>query len=239
MIMDPVARLHRALVDSLIQSRPNALSQPVTIAEIYQDLVPYRAVRAPLGFAMNADYEHALLRLLAGDQGLARIEPAEAREVLSNELKSPNPDVGLFRDFAACDVFVTIPANVEAPAQDEPVQQELVIPQPAPTAPPASESWEAAVNGGSRLDAVEAVRSFVEPAPPPAPATTPAPTPTSIPSTAEQTSSCRDCGKALPNARNARFCPYCGSDQTKRTCTSCHEELEKDWQYCISCGTHQ
>ena len=109
--MTPVERLHQALVDALIQGRPHALDQPVTVAEIYQDLVPYRNVRSDLGFALNADYEHALMHLLAGEEGLARIEPVEAREQLRLELESQNPDVGLFREFAACDVFVTTVRN--------------------------------------------------------------------------------------------------------------------------------
>ena len=103
-----VAQLHRALVDALRKSRPNSLHRPVTVAEIYQDLVPYRTARGAVGFAMNADYEHTLLRLLAGEGDLARIEPREVRDKLRMELESPNPDVGLFRNYAACDVWVSI-----------------------------------------------------------------------------------------------------------------------------------
>jgi hypothetical protein len=46
---------------------------------------------------LNADYEHALLRLLAGEGDLARIEPREVRDKLRLELESPNPNVGIFR----------------------------------------------------------------------------------------------------------------------------------------------
>jgi predicted RNA-binding Zn-ribbon protein involved in translation (DUF1610 family) len=111
---DLVVRLHRALLDAMRQ-RAALLDQPVTVAEIYQDLIPYRLVRS-LGFALNADYEFALLQLLAGEDKLARIEPPEVREELRLELLSPNPNVGMFRQYAACDVFVVAAEGAEAAA---------------------------------------------------------------------------------------------------------------------------
>jgi hypothetical protein len=110
---DLVEKLHGLLAEALHRSRPDPFNAPVTVAEMYQDLVPYRSVRTALGFQMNADYEHTLLRLLAGEGGHARLEPPEAREELSAELETPNPNVGLFRKFAACDVWIT-PAAVPA-----------------------------------------------------------------------------------------------------------------------------
>jgi len=77
-----IAQLHRTLVDAIRRNRPEAIDRPVTVAEIYQDLVPYRTARTTIGFEMNADYEYALLRLLAGEGDLARIEPREVREDL-------------------------------------------------------------------------------------------------------------------------------------------------------------
>lgn len=101
-----VDRLLAALADALRRTRKDPFGAPVTVAEIYQDLVPYRSVRTALGFQMNADYEHTVLRLLAGENELAKLEPDEAREELRSELDTPNPNVGLFRKFAACDVWI-------------------------------------------------------------------------------------------------------------------------------------
>lgn len=110
-MLDPIVkRLHRSLVQALRARGADSLDRPVTVAEIYQDLVPYRSVRETLDVEMNADYEHALLRLLAGEGGLARLEPESARDELRKELDSPNPYVGAYRNFAACDVFITAPA---------------------------------------------------------------------------------------------------------------------------------
>ena len=116
-----VAQLHRSLVDALRRSRPDALHRPITVAEIYQDILPYRDARDAVGFEINADYEHTLLRLLAGEGDLARIEPREVRDKLRMELDSPNPDVGLFRSYAGCDVWVSLDPSevIHKPARFE------------------------------------------------------------------------------------------------------------------------
>jgi hypothetical protein len=135
---DLVEKLHGMLAEALHRVRPEPFAAPVTVAEMYQDLVPYRSVRTALGFQMNADYEHTLLRLLAGEGGYARLEPAEARSELTAELDTPNPNVGLFRKFAACDVWIT-PAAVPAGLPGFSPQSVAPAPaKPAPTPPPAA-----------------------------------------------------------------------------------------------------
>jgi hypothetical protein len=104
-----VEHLYVRLVEALRSRRPDPWNSPVTVAEIYQELVPYRSVRGDAGFAMNADYEHALLRLLSGEGDWARLEPPSAREVVVRELSSPNPNVTMYREYAGCDVWVRQP----------------------------------------------------------------------------------------------------------------------------------
>jgi hypothetical protein len=136
--MDRLDHIHASLADALQRTRPKeAFDAPVTVAEIYQDLVPYRAVRTQLGFDMNADYEHTLLRLLAGEDGLARLEPPEARDELRAELESANPNVGLFRKFAACDVWIVRPRG-DRPMVDAPVPEAARV----ATAREDSDAWE-------------------------------------------------------------------------------------------------
>lgn len=213
-----VARLHQALVEAIRRNRPNALNGPVTVAEVYQDLVPYRSVRSALGFALNADYEHALLQLLAGVEGRARVEPAEAREALRLELESPNPNTGVFRGYAACEVFV-------APINDAEFENEAPAVQSGPVAATVS-------TPASGLQAVPVAE--------PIPASSPAAMPTKSagaggPDPARATR-CHACGHSLPTNRTVRFCPQCGADQQARKCGSCGERLEVDWKYCITCG---
>lgn len=142
-----VERLHSMLAQALLSGNPQPFDSPVTVAEIYQDLVPYRSVRTALGFQMNADYEHTLLRMLAGEGGRVRLEPAEARDELQTELEAPNPNVGLFRKFAACDVWVTPDFNAAIPVPVEEPRIEAAgpehVPEPAAASPPESGNWGA------------------------------------------------------------------------------------------------
>jgi hypothetical protein len=103
---EAVVRLYERLAEALQRTRPAGFDAPVSVAEIYQELVPYRAVRSEVGFGMNADYEHVLLRLLAGEAELVRIEPDTAREEILRELRSTNPNVSIYRAYAGCDVWV-------------------------------------------------------------------------------------------------------------------------------------
>ena len=101
---DVLRRFHRALVREIQASNPELLSSPFSVAEIYQNLVPYRTHRDEIGVEMNADYEHALLRLLAGENDFLTIESRTARQEIREELEAPNPNTALYRDFAAADV---------------------------------------------------------------------------------------------------------------------------------------
>lgn len=108
--MDAVVnRLYRCLVDSLQERGSDWAERSITVAEIYQELAPYRAVREKLGVEQNADYEHALIRLLSGEGEFVRLEPPTARDELRKELASPDPYMGIYRKFAACDVWVKAP----------------------------------------------------------------------------------------------------------------------------------
>jgi hypothetical protein len=247
-----LVQLHRALVDALILSDRHSVHDAVTVAEIYQDLIPYRSVRT-LGFALNADYEHVLLRLLAGESGLVRIEPDQARERIREELESTNPNVGIYRNYAACDVFVTLPDDLDITA----VPAKLVeAPMPEPKSGPAADGSHA--SGGPNeagSEAIETIRDFaartVQPDATPAPtaATAPSGRPAATPppqslaaSRAETTATnkpgpCKRCSRALPAGRSVVFCPFCGTDQRVRNCESCQEELEDDWVFCVACGT--
>ena len=99
-----LARFHHALVVEIRKSRPDYLHAPFTVAEIYQNLVPYRSHRDVIGVEMNGDYEDALLRLLAGEGDYLVLESEVARREIRDELQTGNPNTGLFRDFAAADV---------------------------------------------------------------------------------------------------------------------------------------
>jgi len=251
MIESSVVQLHRTLVEAIRRTQPGALDRPVTVAEIYQDLVPYRTARE-VGFEMNADYEYALLRLLAGEGDLARIEPREVRDKLRMELESANPDVGLFRNYAACDVWVHV-GDAEVSPEDEltlvldqlasweeefvgPTTATAATPQPPFTPPIVAEASDEAIadvfEAEQEQPETRQVRPRFEIA-------------TSVAETTEQPEpegepgvvACTFCGGELPGGRMVNFCPFCGSDQSRQPCPTCGEMLEPLWRFCISCGT--
>lgn len=110
---ETVIRLQRCLVEEL-RRRGHAQDQPLKVSEVYKDVVPYRLVRSKLGVELNADYEHALLRLLGGEGGVLRLESEEARQELEQEADAPYPFTGLFRKFAGSEVRVRYPAPDQA-----------------------------------------------------------------------------------------------------------------------------
>lgn len=230
-----VTRLHRALVEEL-RDRGHPEDRPVTVADLYQTLVPYRAVRSRLGLDLNADYEHALLRLLAGEGDLLHLEPARAREELEREVRSPYPVVGLFRKFSDSSVRVRMPPVEEdaAAVSSEPVRS--VPPVRLATLPPDDDAPRAPARAPVRLhgtggtggtdaeEAAEEEAAGAEAVP--------------RPGTVElhPGGDCVFCGDALPAGHRVRFCPYCGADQRLRPCPRCDAVVEREWRYCISCG---
>lgn len=226
--MDNVQRLHRALVDAMQRTRGDDFERPITVSQIYQELVPYRVARS-IGFDMNADYEFALLRLLSGDYDLARLEPEEIRTMLRKEAESPNPNVSLFRAYANCDVWIAPPQEWMA----EPVGSDVVE---FDFEPEQTDS----LGSAEPIEAYEFVPDDTpdpDAAPPPAEelplpqiiSTGPAPG-------AGRRTQCSFCGGDLPASRLVNFCPSCGNDLTQQPCSNCGETLETGWRFCVNCG---
>ena len=111
---DTLGRFHRVLLQEIAESWPEYLTQPFTVAEIYQNLVPYRSHRDLIGVEMNGYYEDILLRLLAGDGDYLLLDSEVARREIRQELENASPNTGLFRDFAAADVRLNPDRVLEA-----------------------------------------------------------------------------------------------------------------------------
>jgi hypothetical protein len=97
-------RFIEALVQEITDTRPEYLTTPFTVAEIYLNLVPYRSHRALIGVEMNGDYEEALLQMLSGEGDCLLVDSSVARQEMQRELAGPNPNTSLFHEFAAADV---------------------------------------------------------------------------------------------------------------------------------------
>ena len=233
--MDPLDRLYWRLVESLRRERPGT-SWELTVAEIYQQLVPYRTTRVDLGFAELPEYEHALLRLLAGERDYVSLEIPEVQEELQRELRAPNPILGLYRDYAAV-VARLNPAPRSRPAAPPPpvpgdVTADPDAPAPAAPAPPSTPTPLPA-----RPPMPDATPRGAAPEPPsmrsaPHPPRAAAPAP-------PRPALCRACRSPLPDGREVRFCPHCGATQRPLPCAGCGELVEPEWKFCVGCGLPQ
>lgn len=97
-------RFIKTLVQEITDTRPEYLTTPFTVAEIYLNFVPYRSHRALIGVEMNGDYEEALLQMLSGEGDCLLVDSSVARQEMQRELAGPNPNTSLFHEFAAADV---------------------------------------------------------------------------------------------------------------------------------------
>jgi hypothetical protein len=215
---DDVARLFRGLVAALAQRDAHRLTTGFQVAEIYQQLVPYRTHRGPLGFATHQDYEAAILGLLAGVGGFASLEPTEAQETLASEAASPNPDPTLFREFAGARVRLS-PDRVAALVAGDRAYAPAAVEPPKPPETPAVPVLTA-------RGPVFELAPEVPPAPAPAPAIAASP----------RAGHCPACDERLPDDRPVVFCPFCGHAVGTLCCARCGDELEPDWRFCPRCG---
>lgn len=236
-----LARFHDVLVDELRRTRPGRLGEPFTVADIYQQLVPYSTHRDRLGIEMNADYEDVLLRLLAGEGDFLEVESEHARERLEEEVRSSNPDTGLFREYAAVDVRLN---EARVPESVADARGSIPVDELAPTPDPE----EVDLEPGGADDVPEAGDAGV--GTPTAPTGNGSETHSGETEEDDRTSSsveaagsdelpeaCPWCREELPARKNLTYCPFCGTDVRLQPCVKCGETLEPGWLFCIACGT--
>jgi len=247
--MDQLDRLYRTLVQTIRASFPQYLTQPFEVQELYQTILPYRHHRRTLGFDTNQDYEAALLELLAGERGYLIVDE-RMRDALQRELKTPNPDPAVFREFASAQVSLAHePLRQAERALESSVRTTETERVPAP----AARASGAILHSGPATAAHVASTGEMPRASMPTPAQQrpSGHTPVARPSGARETGmtvtgergvvvaqneDCRFCGGRLPTGRHLVFCPHCGQNLTVKHCEACGTELELGWKFCISCG---
>jgi hypothetical protein len=221
------------------------LHRPLQLDEIIHTLVPYRANRRALGVDTSEEYELLVMRLCAGEGGLVRTEPEEARVRFVRELASANPDLAALHSFES--VLITLrpepltralgPADTSLEMDSDPrdgrddAHDLLSLPEI-----PGLEALRAVADArqagewepeGLESDAEEPELDPEELAADPDPETIPEP---------EPPSRCAYCGGRLPAGRAVNFCPHCGQSQTLTLCPECRSEVEPGWKHCVNCG---
>jgi hypothetical protein len=259
-------RFHKALVTEIRKANPGYLNGPFTVAEIYQNLVPYRTHRDEIGVEMNGDYEDALLRLLAGEGDFLVIESNDARQTIREELAASNPNTGIFRDFAAADVRLNpqmlglVDDSVPEDAAGEPVsepeevyetfEEVFEVEEPEVVAQADDTPME-----GLSFGAIDQPAVTEEPVAESAPFGAETQEHADLSDTgqadlpdagvveeveedaSEPPGTCPWCRESLPSSGSLNFCPFCGSSLKVVPCSECGEELELNWRFCVSCGT--
>ena len=242
-----------ALVQQISVTHPEYLTTPFTVAEIYQDLVPYQSYRDRIGVEMNGDYEDALLRMLTGEGDCLLLDSEAALREMREELAGPNPNTALFHEFAALDVRLhpnRVPPGASTEVEAATSEADGVD---AEVAGARAEESDLAVEREVGLEREVELEVAVEPAPeapevvghietaPASPSSSLKGPPPDEPVSTEAEPSpvltvCHWCREDLPVHDSIHFCPFCGSDLRPAPCRECGEAMEARWQFCASCG---
>ncbi len=210
----------------------------VSVAEFHRQLLPYHVCRAELELTTKAEYDVLLLDLLA-ESSLLRVEEPSLAAAISRERASPEPRLAFLQRFAASrlrllDRLLEPLATLDAETDDQGAAESEPALRPPPR--PRDQShvllepeWSAAAQP-SAAPGRPPLLSEQRPAAPPRARISPHPRSDPVPA------GCRRCSRPLPDRDGLRYCPYCGADQTVRSCESCAAELELDWAYCPLCG---
>src|SRR5256885_4038683 len=113
--MNALDRMFRVLVRTIREKEPALLSAPFTVAELYQQLLPYRHYRRELALETNQEYELVLMELLTGAGGFLDVDE-QLRDELGKELASSSPEPSRVRDFP--DAHVAIKSSALAAISD-------------------------------------------------------------------------------------------------------------------------
>jgi len=228
--MTDLQRLVALIATNLAASDPGRLHRPIPIAELMERILPYRSARRQLGLVTTEEYELLILRLAAGEEGLARTEPADTLARFRLELDGVHPDLHVLTiDESAA---VVLSRDAVARAREGGTGQAYAPPGSAPAKPVQPHATEA---------------TQPDPAAQAGPAAQPDPD-ESHPRVEEVeilewegpgdvgSERCSCCGGTLPTGRAVNFCPHCGQSLRALHCPACNEEVELGWKHCVSCG---
>jgi hypothetical protein len=111
--MDPVDRMFQVLVRTIRTKHPAYLSAPFTVADVHQQIMPYRHFRRELNLETNQEYEMTLMQLLTGARGYLDVDE-RLRDVFGKELASSSPEPSRVREFADAQVSLNHAAATAA-----------------------------------------------------------------------------------------------------------------------------
>ncbi|MGH7524554.1 MAG: zinc ribbon domain-containing protein [Gemmatimonadales bacterium] len=193
---------------------------PIAVSALLTKVFPYRMARRTLGIDVSEDYEALVLRLLAEDENLARVEPVDAADMAKATITSRLPDLDVLQLLRAATVTITPQAMARLDG---------VLPMPAPKDEPPDEASAPTTDPGEDAKVIplrvdREPTHAATPSRPAEPVVPEGPPPaflTTVSFTPPAEARCWSCTESLPTDRPAKFCPYCGADQQQRTCPAC------------------
>jgi hypothetical protein len=224
--MDDLDRLYYEFVEIMRRDRQSALTDPLSILELHDQIIPYRRIRDGAGLRSNDDYEVALTRLLSGERGYLdgdRVMQDELRAGLEETL----PDIRRYRAFSDTRVslnsaLIPPPGHIRyAPPE---VRERADLPETS-----SDEAEEARELGEIKeIEAKEVETEEVEDEQTEAEEIEPV--------MAELTGpeECPVCSVEIP--AQSSYCPYCGARVVPGTCVACGATLDPTWLFCSECG---
>jgi hypothetical protein len=112
-------RFHRLLVREFGSRSPWDLSAPLMVSDICHSLAPFPNCRDELGVDTLSEYEHALLRLVAGEGGYVRLESEDARQAIRECLDSSRAGLGLSPEVLAAFVYLNPDVKETTPGEEK------------------------------------------------------------------------------------------------------------------------
>jgi hypothetical protein len=210
---------------------------PIAVGSVLDRTLPYRVARRILGIDVSEDYEALVLRLIAEEEGLVTVEPADAAEMARGTMAAKLPDLDVLQLLRSATLTFTpdaltrlegvLPLRAQPPVEPSP----WAAPTPPTVTEPAVETPVIPI----RAVVAPADHTAVSPASPPPPA---APAPEFVTQVRfdPPAPACWSCTAALPAGRSVKFCPFCGADQREPTCPACSAAVERGWRHCPDCG---
>jgi hypothetical protein len=220
-----------------------AADAAIGVSALLDKVFPYRVARRTLGIDVSEDYEALVLRLLAEDEDLVRVEPVSAADMAKATITSRLPDLDALQLLRSARLTFTEraiarldggSAHTEASSRTE-------------ATPPVAEDPSSRAPATQRVAAVEAPQSprnkdVIPLYPTHAPVTQAAPAEpppeflATVTFTPPAATHCWSCSDPLPLDRATKFCPFCGADQRQPTCAACGAAAERGWKHCPECG---
>lgn len=99
----PADTLYRVLVREVAARHPRFLTEPFTLADLLQHVLPYRHHRRELGFSTSEAYDLAVLELLARDDERLRVDE-RLRDAARAGLAKLPPDPSVIRELAQAEI---------------------------------------------------------------------------------------------------------------------------------------